>query len=146
MNVARKRNFSQHSFMSVLLIFGYHLLLYINWDKIHWIFLCFLAKNTILCSKSQLLQRFIFSYSEIFYEKFIKKLKKGVFASSKAPRKKIEHFLEVLGNFGNKSAMKSDRWGDLGRYISKISEKSLFLGEKYTHHFCTAQRSSLELG
>ena len=66
-----------------------------------------------------------------------KNWKSGVFASPKAPRSVFEHsfrnltifeqFFEILGKFVNKNAIKSDFWGVVGRYISKISKKSLFL-------------------
>ena len=70
-----------------------------------------------------------------------KKLKKRYFAAPKAPRNIFEHYFEILkvwalfsiffGKFVNKNAIKSDFWGVVGWYISKISKKSPFLGKKY---------------
>ena len=53
------------------------------------------------------------------------------FAAPKAPRKIFEHFFEIFGKFVNKNAIKSDFWGVVCRYISKISKKSSILGKKY---------------
>ena len=42
-------------------------------------------------------------------------------------------FFEIFGKFVNKNAIKSDFWSAVGRYISKISKKSPFLGKKYIY-------------
>ena len=46
---------------------------------------------------------------------------KGGFAAPKAPRKILEHFLEIFGKFVNENAKKSGSGGGLGRNISEIS-------------------------
>ena len=61
------------------------------------------------------------------------------FAAPKAPRKIFEHFFrnlkilstffENFGKFVDKNAIKSDFWGGVGRYISKILKKIPFSGE-----------------
>ena len=53
------------------------------------------------------------------------------FAAPKAHEKILSTFFEVFGKFVNKNAIKSDFWGVVCRYISKISKKSPILGKKY---------------
>ena len=78
-----------------------------------------------------------------FYRPGVKKL--GYFYTFSAPKapkmcflrrrrrreKFLSTFFEIFGKFVNKNAIKSDFWGVVCRYISKISKKSSILGKKY---------------
>ena len=37
-------------------------------------------------------------------------------------------FFEIFGKFVDKNEIKSDFWGGIGRYVTKISKKYPFLG------------------
>ena len=53
------------------------------------------------------------------------------FRRQRRREKFLSTFFEIFGKFVNKNAIKSDFWGVVCRYISKISKKSLISGKKY---------------
>ena len=67
-----------------------------------------------------------------FYTFSAPKAPKTCFLQRRRCREKfLSTFFEIFGKFVNKNAIKSDFWGVVCRYISKISKKSLILGKKY---------------
>ena len=57
---------------------------------------------------------------------------KGGFRSAEVAAKNFEHFFEVFGKFVNKSAIKSDFGGGVGRYIYWIlKEIELYFPQSY---------------
>ena len=58
-----------------------------------------------------------------------KKLEKRGFSWRRRRRENfLSAFWEIFGQFVNKNAIKSDFWGDLGRYFSKIFKQYQILG------------------
>ena len=56
---------------------------------------------------------------------------KGFSAAPIAPRKFFEYCLETFGKFVNINSIKSDFWGGVDRYISKISKNTHFWEKNY---------------